>query len=131
MFNKNPKFCRKETNIEYNDDFFQLAEVKEQIKRKNITYIETISGGYGNIGNALIMLNNLINICENIKCKNIIAPGGSLNKIIKKPIFYKEKNIIIWPNLYKKKINIDIIMNIYIMPFILIIKIKRNIIDLK
>ena len=59
------------------------------------------------------MLNNLINICENIKCKNIIAPGGSLNKIIKKPIFYKEKNIIIWPNLYKKKINIDIIINIY------------------
>ena len=111
-FNKNPKFCRKETNIEYNDDFFQLAEVKEQTKRKNIAYIETISGGYGNIGNALIMLNNLINICENIKCKNIIAPGGSLNKIIKKPIFYKEKNIIIWPNLYKKLINIDIIINI-------------------
>ena len=31
-----------------------------------------------------------------------------LNKIIKKPIFYKEKNIVIWPNLYKDKINIDI-----------------------
>ena len=112
-FNKNAKFCQKETNIEYNDDFFQLAEVKEQIKRKNITYIETITGGYGNIGNALIMLNNLINICENIKCKNVIAPGKSLNKIIKKPIFYKEKNIIIWPNLYKNKINIDIIINRY------------------
>ena len=54
------------------------------------------------------MLNNLINICENIKCKNIITPGGGLNKIIKKPIFYKEKNIVIWPNFYKDKINIDI-----------------------
>jgi hypothetical protein len=96
------------TNIEYDDDFFQIAEVKQQIRRKKISYIETISGGYGNIGNALIILNNLINICENIKCKNVIAPGKSLNKIIKKPIFYKEKNIIIWPNLYKGKINIDI-----------------------
>jgi hypothetical protein len=69
------------TNIKYDDEIFQLAEVKEQIKKKNISYIETISGGFGNIGNALIMLNNLINICENIKCKNIITPGGVLIKL--------------------------------------------------
>ena len=63
------------------------------------------------MGNALIMLNNLINICENIKCKNIIAPGKSLNNIIKKPIFYKEKNITIWPNLAKKKLKVDILIS--------------------
>lgn len=58
------------------------------------------------------MLNNLINICENIKCKNVITPGKSLEKIIKRPIFYKEKNITIWPNLYKDKINVDILINL-------------------
>ena len=63
------------------------------------------------MGNALIMLNNLINICENIKCKNIIAPGKSLNNIIKKPIFYKEKNITIWPNLAIKQLKVDILIN--------------------
>jgi hypothetical protein len=41
----------------------------------------------------------------------VIAPGESLNKIIKKPIFYKEKNIIIWPNLYMDKINVDILID--------------------
>ena len=102
-------FCQMKTNIEYNDDFFQLTEVREQIKRKKISYIKTISGGYGNIGNGLIILNNLINICENIKCKNVITP--SLDNIIKKPIIYKEKNIIIWPNSCKDKINVDIQIN--------------------
>lgn len=97
------------SNIDYNDDFFHLTEVKRQIRRKKINYIETIAGGYGNIGNALIILNKLINLCENIKCKNVIAP--SLDNIIKKPIIYKEKNIIIWPNLYKDKINVDIQIN--------------------
>jgi hypothetical protein len=50
------------TNIDYDDDFYQLPEVKVQIKRKNISYIETIAPGVGceNIGNALILLNNLI-----------------------------------------------------------------------
>lgn len=105
------KFCQVKPNIEYNDEFFQLKEVKEQIKRKKIIYIETLAGGEGNIGNALIILNKLINICENIKCKNVIAPGETLDKIIKKPIFYKEKNIIIWPNLYKDKINADILID--------------------
>ena len=110
-------FGKMKTNIEYDDDFYQLPEVKEQIKRKNISYIETIApgDGCGNIGNALILLNNLINICENIKCKNVIAPGENLNKIIKNPIFYKEKNIIIWPNLYKDKINVDIQIKAYIL----------------
>jgi len=103
--------CQVKTNIDYNNDFFKLAFVKRDIKRKNISYIETIAGGHGNLGNALIMLNNLINICENIKCRNVIALGKSLNNIIKKPIFYKEKNIIIWPNLYMEKINVDIIIN--------------------
>ena len=110
--NKNDSFtnfCQMKTNIEYNDDFFQIAEVRRQIRRKKISYIETIAGGYGNIGNALIILNKLINICENIKCKNVIAP--SLDNVIKKPIIYKEKNIIIWPNSYKDKINVDIQIN--------------------
>ena len=106
-------FCQVKTNIDYNDDFFKLSFVKRNIKRKKIRYIETIAGGKGNLGNALIMLNNLINICENIKCKNIIVLSKSLNNIIKKPIFYKEKNIIIWPNLYMNKINVDIIINPY------------------
>lgn len=102
IFNKNKinkidsfaNFCQKKTNIEYDDNFFQLREVKQQIKKKNLTYIETIAnenGNIGNMGNALIILNNLINICENIRCKIVIAPGKSLDKIIKNPIFYKEK----------------------------------------
>ena len=107
-------FCQKKTNIEYDDNFFQLREVKQQIKKKNLTYIETIANeneNIGNMGNALIILNNLINICENIRCKIVIAPGKSLDKIIKNPIFYKEKNIIILPNLCMNKINVDIITN--------------------
>ena len=43
------------SNIKYNDDFFQIAEVRPQIRRKKISYIETFAGGYGNIGNALII----------------------------------------------------------------------------
>lgn len=101
---------KKKTNIDLNDEFFSLKSVKEQIKNKNLTYIKTLSGGYGHIGNALIMLNNLINICENIMCKNIICPGG-LNKFIKKPIFYKEYNITIFPNPYYLKIPLDIIIS--------------------
>ena len=61
------------TNIEYNDDFFQIAEVRKQSRRKKISYIETIADGYGNIGNALIILNKLINICENIKQKPFLS----------------------------------------------------------
>ena len=97
------------SKIDLTDEFFDIKSVKEQIKNKNLTYIETISGGHGKIGNALIMLNNLINICEKIRCKNIIAPGG-LQSIIKKPIFYKEYNITIYPNNYAKKINVDILL---------------------
>jgi hypothetical protein len=44
-------FCQKKTNIEYDDNFFQLREVKQQIKKKNLTYIETIGSENGNIGN--------------------------------------------------------------------------------
>ena len=47
---------------------------KKQIIRNNITNMETIYGRNGNIGNALIMINNLIKKCEKIKCKNIICP---------------------------------------------------------
>ena len=97
------------SKIDLSDEFFDIKSVKEQIKNKNLTYIETLSGGYGNVGNALIMLNNLINICEKIRCKNIIAPGG-LQSIIKKPIFYKEYNITIYPNNNAKKINVDILL---------------------
>ena len=55
------------------------------------------------------MLNNFMNMCEKIKCKNIIAPGG-LQTIIKKPIFYKEYNIIIHLNDHSKRINDDILL---------------------
>ena len=98
-------------NINNFDEFFLIPEVKKQIIRNNITYIETIYGGNGKIGNALIMLNNLINICEKIKCKNIICPKG-LEKIIKKPIISKDFNITIFPNFYKDKIKIDINLSI-------------------
>ena len=97
------------SKIDLSDEFYDIKSVNEQIKNKNLTNIETISGGYGNVGNALIMLNNLINICEKIRCKNIIAPGG-LQSIIKNPIFYKEYNITIYPNYYSKKINVDILL---------------------
>ena len=97
----------KKSNINLSDEFFQIKRVITQVKSRNITYIKTIGGGKAKIGNALIMLNNLINICESIGCKNIIAPGG-LECLIKKPIFYELYNIIILPNLYKNKINIDI-----------------------
>ena len=55
------------SKIDLSDEFFDIKSVKAQIKNKNLTYIETLSGGYGNVGNALIMLNNLINICEKIR----------------------------------------------------------------
>lgn len=99
------------TNINLNDEFFQLSEVQEQMYIKNLTSIETITGGIGNIGNTLIMLNNLINICENIKCRNIIIPGGELEKIIKNPIFYKDYNITIFPKIYENILKIDITLN--------------------
>ena len=105
----NNSFFNK-SNIDDNDEFFQIKEVKTQIKQKNLTNIETITGGYGHIGNALMMLNNLINICINIKCKNIISPGG-LNVIIKKPIFLDNFNITIFPKIFNNKPKIDILLN--------------------
>ena len=100
---------QKKSNIDLSDEFFSLKSVKEKINNTNLTFIQTLSGGYGHVGNALLMLNNLINICEKILCQNIISPGG-LQTIIKKPIFYKEYNITIFPNSYKYKIPIDIIL---------------------
>ena len=70
----------------------------------NLNNIETISGRQWNVGNALIILNNLINICEKIKCINIISPMG-LDNIIKKPILYKDFNLNILPHYYAHKIN--------------------------
>ena len=96
------------SNIYSNDEFFDINEVQKQIYFKAINKIETLSGAGGNIGNALIILNNLINICINIKCKYIITPIGSLKYIIKKPIFNKEFNITILPNSYENKTKIDI-----------------------
>lgn len=105
--NKISKFRANNINIDYNDEFFKIKEVNEQIINNNINQVKTLSGGFGNVGNALIILNTLINMCEKIKCKNIIAPDG-LQNIIKKPILDKEYNIIIWPHFYKNKIKIDI-----------------------
>ena len=96
------------SNIYLNDEFFDINEVQKQIYFKKINNIETLSGSGGNIGNALIILNNLINICINIKCKNIITPKGTLQYIIKKPIFNKEFNITILPYSYENKTKIDI-----------------------
>ena len=110
---KNESFGQLKSNIDPKYEFFQIKTVNEQIKKKNLTYIETLSGGFGNVGNALIMLNNWINICEKIRCKNIIAPGGGLKGVIKKPIFYKEYNITILPNTYKDKIKVDINLNYF------------------
>ena len=102
----------KSTNINLNDEFFKISEVIEQIVDKNLTYIETICGRKRlNTGNALIILNNLINICEKIRCHNIICPPGGLEYIIKNPIFYKQYNITIFPSSYEYKINIDIELN--------------------
>ena len=100
----------KKSNIDLNDEFFQIKEVQKQIKSKNLTYINTIFGDRNKVGNALMTLNNLINVCENIKCKNIIIPSA-LTPIIKNPIFYKEYNITIYPYSYKNKIKIDIQLN--------------------
>jgi hypothetical protein len=99
------------SNINFSDEFFQIKSVINQIRTRNLTYIKTIGGGKAKIGNALIMLNNLINICEKIGCKNIITPGG-LECLIKKPIYYKLYNITILPNLYKKIIKIDINLSV-------------------
>ena len=96
-----------ESNINLSDEFFHIPEVIDQIKLKHLSYVTTIGGGKGKIGNALLMLNNLINICEQIKCKNIVTPEG-LQDIIKKPIFYDKYNITIFPNNYNEKLQIDI-----------------------
>ena len=113
-FEKNKKYLQisdgsfiKKSNIDYTDEFFKLKEVQFQIKKKNLTYVDTISGGSGNVGNALMMLNNLLNICINIKCINVISPGG-LQNIIKRPVYFKEFNITIFPNPFKMNPNIDI-----------------------
>lgn len=107
---KNVNNFTSKKNIDLIDEFLEIKEVKEQIYYNHLTYIETIMGGEGNIGNSLIALNNLINICEYIHCKNIIAPKG-LERIIKRKIIYKEYNITIFPNSYKNIINIDIKLN--------------------
>ena len=56
------------SNINYQDDFFKLPIVKKQIYDNNLTYIETLYGVSGNVGNAL-------NICEKISCRNIVLGG--------------------------------------------------------
>lgn len=121
---KDPNNSMHKTQINFNDEFLQIKEIRQQIIKKNLTYIETISGGIGNIGNALIMLNNLINICENIHCKNIIAPFG-LSSLIKNPIFYRAYNINILPNSYSSKIKSDLTFGTYNLFTFRYIK-KRN-----
>ena len=101
------------------DDFLMLDSIKSQIKEKKLTSFETIYGGNGNIGNAIFILNNLINICENIKCKNVIAPEqlGDLikNKIKIKSTKYKENEITIIPPSYKEKMNITLYINAFLI----------------
>ena len=95
------------SNINLSDEFFQISEVKEQIYNNNITFVKTLAGGKGMLGNALTILDNLINVCIRIKCQNIIVPGG-LKDIIKNPIFYKDYYLTILPESYRNKTKIDI-----------------------
>ena len=92
VFKESESRRKLKTNLDLYYEFFQIKSVKDQIQKKNLTYIETLSGGFGNVGNALIMLNKWINICEKIRCKNIIVPGGGLENIIKS--LFSIKNII-------------------------------------
>ena len=103
-------YKKQKTNIDYNNEFFKIREVKEQIEKKKLKYINTIFGGKAKIGNALILLDKLIEICRRIKCANIICPRG-LEKIIKNPIYDKSNNINIFPNKYTSKMKIDININ--------------------
>lgn len=112
-----------------NDEFLYLDSIKSQIEKKNLTSFETIYGGNGNMGNALFIMNNLINICENIKCKNIIIPE-TLGDIIKNKIkinFSKNKKneITILPPSYKKEMNITLNLNGYLV-FIFRYKDKKH-----
>ena len=104
-----------QTNINLNDEFFQVKEVQNKIIEKNLSYVETITidSRPKDIGNALIILNNLINICVNIKCKYINIPNGTLQKIIKKPIFFREYNITLLPYSYKNKKDLVLSYRLY------------------
>ena len=105
------------TNINFEDEFFRINEVKQQIEAKHLINIDTITcDGKINIGNSLIQLNNLINICVSIHCKNIISPKG-LENIIKNPIVNQKYNITILPNIYEKSMNIDIKLGFVIAYF--------------
>lgn len=115
ILNKNIKYSDEnitKSNINFNNEFFQIKEVIEQIKKNNLKNVNTIFGGKGNIGNALLILNNLINICEEIQCKNIIVPMG-LQDIIKKPIYYEKYNIKIFPYSDIDKFQLDINLSSY------------------
>ena len=112
-----------------NDEFLNLDSIKSQIEKKNLTSFETIYGGNGNMGNALFIMNNLINICENIKCKNVIIPE-TLGDIIKNKIKinfskHKKNEITILPPSYKKEMNITLNLNGYLV-FIFRYKDKKH-----
>ena len=108
----------KNKNV-FKDEFLNLDSIKSQIEEKNLTSFETLYGGNGNMGNALFIMNNLINICENIKCKNVIIPE-TLGDIIKNKIKinstkYKENEITILPPSYKQKMNITLNIDGYLI----------------
>ena len=112
-----------------NDEFLNLDSIKSEIEKKNLTSFETIYGGNGNMGNALFIMNNLINICENIKCKNVIIPE-TLGDIIKNKIKinfskHKKNEITILPPSYKKEMNITLNLNGYLV-FIFRYKDKKH-----
>ena len=48
--------CLIKSNIDLEHEFILMKSVQNQIHNKNLTRIETIAGGYGKIGNALIIL---------------------------------------------------------------------------
>ena len=64
-------FIFKDKNINKNSNYL----LDELLSLYNITKpVEYLHAGGGNMGNGLFVLNNLINICENIKCKYILTP---------------------------------------------------------
>ena len=118
----------KNKNV-FKDEFLNLDSIKSQIEEKNLTSFETLYGGNGKMGNALFIMNNLINICENIKCKNVIIPE-TLGDIIKNKIKinfskHKKNEITILPPSYKKEMNITLNLNGYLV-FIFRYKDKKH-----
>ena len=110
IFKAKKKAKNKDKVFNFVKEFFSPKEIEKQFYYNNLTEITTIFGQNTKVGNSLQILNKLINICERIKCLNIISPFG-LRSIIKKPIHYKKYDITILPYSYRQAIKIDLILD--------------------